>query len=208
MSAASDPRRSSLKPLPQHLSEQSPLRKDWTNPTSAVQAGPPHVRQPLSLTVLGLFFRLCLLPFPHPISPPAPIHAPSFQLHGPAISSALHSGAIHPVMSPPLLPIFFHLVPPSIHPPSTLPSTTSPISLGICPSTHPLPHLLDRSPLTSSALPPSPFSLAPLRPVGAQARTTSFPPSICPACPSTHPSVHSPSRPAAATPRLPGEAES
>ena len=116
-----------------------------------------------------------VLRFPHPISPPAPIHAPSLQLHGPAISSALHSGAIRPVMPPPLLPVFFHLVPPSIHPPSILPSITSPISLGICPSTHPLPHLLDRSPLTSSALPPSPSSLAPLRPVHPPTRQSTRP---------------------------------
>lgn len=112
------------------------------------------------------------------------------------ISSALHSCAIHPSMHPPTLPILRHLFPPSIHPPSTLPSTVPPVSLGICPSTQPPEHLLNLHPLTSSTLPHTPSSHGPLCIVHAQPHITSFPPSICPLsthaspCPPIHPSIY------------------
>ena len=208
--------------LPQHLSEQSTPeeRLDKSNlgssnwpfprpPTSDILGwGPESV--PLTLSPAHHSFHL-------PSNPPThshpPIHASSFQLHGPP---HLFSPPLmcHPSIYAPTYPAHPHPpLPPSIHPPSTLLSTVPPISLGICPSTHPPEHLLNLRPLTSSTLPHIPSSHGPLCIVHAQPHITSFPPSICPLSIhpsplSIHPPIHLSSRPAAATPRLLEEAES
>lgn len=191
VSAASDPRCSSLKPPPPAPLRTEPPeeRLDKPNLSRSSWASPMSVTSDLTVhQVCSSASVFC--PFPHPISPPAPILRPSFQLHGPAISFSPPLRCHPPSYVPTLLPIFFHWI--SSSHPTHHPSIHHIAHLSRHLSFHPSPPRTSstRAPLASSALPPSPFSLAPLLCRGTSPATTSFPPSICPACPSTHPSVH------------------